>query len=133
MVDWTPDQIALIYWSSYYQHIYELLPDDRPEDSIISDDEALDAYMEALYKKKEEERNEGKVKRRGGNSKKGKLSAWDRGEELIITAAHPEYMNMKYTEERIKASADTSDVEVISPHGKRARERAQTRRNRRGL
>lgn len=127
--DLTPDQLALLYWSNYYQSIYEMLPDDQPDSDTINDDEALDAYMERYFKQKEQERNEGKVKRQGAGNKK-KLSAWDRGEELIITANHPEYMNMAYTEERVKAEG-ASDVEVIAPNSRRARNRAQARRNRR--
>jgi len=127
--DLTPDQLALLYWSNYYQSIYEMLPDDQPDSDTINDDEALDAYMERYFKQKEQERNEGKVKRQGAGSKK-KLSAWDRGEELIITANHPEYMNMAYTEGRVKAEG-ASDVEVIAPNSRRARNRAQARRNRR--
>lgn len=129
--DLTPDQVSLLNWSAYYQIVHEMMPDDAPDEETIADDEALDAHMDAVRKKHEEERNEGRVKRRGSASKKGKLSAWDRGEELIITSAHPEYMNMAYSDKRIKAGEDVSEVEVISPNSRRARNRAQARRNRR--
>lgn len=127
--DLTPDQLNLLYWSNYYQSIYEMLPDEQPDSETIENDEALDAYMEALFKRRDQERNEGRVKRSSGN-KKGKLSAWDRGEELIITANHPEYFKMQYSEERVKAGEGTSEIEVMAPNSRRARNRASARRNR---
>jgi len=126
--DLTPDQMGLIYWSNYYQSIDEMMPDEQPDRETIANDEELDAYMESYFKRRDEERNQGKVKRRGGS--KNKLSAWDRGEEVIVTAAHPEYMNMAYSEQRVKASEGASDVEVIAPNSRRARNRARARQNR---
>lgn len=125
--DLTPDQLALLYWSNYYQSIYEMLPDDQPDEDIISNDEDLDSFMESYFKRRDQERNEGKVTRRGG---KNKLSAWDRSEEVIITAAHPDYMSMDYSEKRIETSDSVSDVEVVAPNSRRARNRAQSRLDR---
>jgi hypothetical protein len=111
--------------------IYEMMPDDRPDDKTIQDDEALDLYMEDLAKRREEERTENRLKRRGGNNRKAKLSAWDRGEEIIITADHPDYMTMVYSEKRVSADEGTTDVEVVSPNSRRARnKRSIARRNR---
>ncbi len=130
--DLTPDQLGLLYWSNYYQSIYEMMPDDQPDDETIQDDEALDKYMEDYFKRREKERNEGKVNRRNTSRKgKGKLAAWDRSDELIITPSHPEYMKMEYSEERIK-SEETSEVEVVAPNSKRARNRRAMARNRQG-
>jgi hypothetical protein len=129
LYDLTPDQMGLLYWSSYYQSIYEMMPDDQPSSEIIDDDEALDSYMEAFFKRREEERNEGRVKRSSGN-RKGKLSAWDKGEELIITPNHPDYMQMQYSEKRIQAEEGITAVEAVAPNSRRARNRAQARRNR---
>ncbi len=84
--DLTTDQQSLLYWSNYYQSIYEMLPDEQPADEIIQDDEALDAYMEAYFKKRELEKNEGRLKRRSGG--KGKLSS-ENSAEVIITSNHP--------------------------------------------
>lgn len=126
--DLTPDQLGLLYWSNYYQSIYEMMPDERPDDHIIDDDEALDKYMEQYSKLREKDRNESKVKRGSGTlAQKQKLSAWDRGEELIITPANPNYMNLAYTEERVQAG-DASEVEVIAPNSRRARNRRAARR-----
>lgn len=128
--DLTPDQINLLYWSNYYQSIYEMLPDDQPDEDIIKDDESLDHHMEAYFKRRQAERNEGKVTRRGAASGKGKLSAWDKGDELIVTPAHPEYMAISYSEERVKAEEGSSEVEAISPNSRRARNRRDRSRAR---
>lgn len=130
LYDLTPNQVGLIYWSSYYQQIYEMLPDEQPDQETIDDDESLDAFMDRYFKRREEEKNEGRVRRGSGGGQDKKLSAWDRGQELIITANHPEYMKMDYSEERVKTQASVSDVEVISPGSRRARNRAMGRQQR---
>lgn len=124
--DLTPDQQSLLYWSNYYQSIYEMLPDDQPDDDIIKDDEALDSYMESYFKQREQDRNSGRLKRRSGGE--GKLEA-SKSQELIITPNHPEYLHMAYTEERVKAGV-ASDVEVVAPNSRRARNRRSARRGR---
>ena len=125
--DLTPDQQALLYWSNYYQSIYEMLPDDQPNDETIRDDEALDAYMEMYFKQREQERNQGRLKR--GSGGKGRLSA-DTADEVIITSNNPEYLHMAYSEERISAAEGSSDVEVVSPNSRRARNQRAARRGR---
>jgi len=125
--DITPDQLGLLYWSNYYQSIFEMMPDDQPDDDIIKDDAALDKYMEQYHKEREWERNEGKAKRGVGSSSKQKLSAWERGDELIITPANPNYMDLAYSEERVQAG-ESSEVEVIAPNSKRARNRRAAKR-----
>lgn len=133
--DLTPDQLSLLYWSNYYQSIYEMLPDDQPPSDIIADDEKLDKYMEEYFKEKEAERNESKAEKRSDKSDgspKGyqpKLNAWKRGEELIITPAHPDYTGLAYTEQRIKPPDGVSDVEVIAPNSRRARNRRARNRS----
>jgi len=124
--DLTPDQLGLLYWSNYYQSIYEMLPDEQPDDDTIKDDEALDKYMERYSKMREKDRNESKVK--SGGTLASKLSAWDKGEELIITPANPNYMNLAYSEERVKAGEAVSEVEVIAPDSRRARNRRTMKR-----
>ena len=129
--DLTPDQLGLLYWSNYYQSIWEMMPDEQPDDEIIRDDEALDKYMERYAKMRERDRNESKV--RGGAGTLGstqKLSAWDRGEELLITPANPNYMDLSYSEERVQGG-DSSEVEVVSPNSRKARNRLASRRTER--
>ncbi len=123
--DLTPDQQALLFWSNHYHSIYEMLPDDKPDDDVINDDKALDEYMEQYFKRIEADRNESRMKRHSG--RKGKLSASEK-EEVIITQAHPEYMKMAYSEQRVQASDGATDVEVVSPNSRRVRNRRAARR-----
>ena len=125
--DLTTDQQSLLYWSNYYQSIYEMLPDEQPADEIIQDDEALDAYMEAYFKKRELEKNEGRLKRRSGG--KGKLSS-ENSAEVIITSNHPEYLGLEYSDKRVQAAPESSEVEVVSPNSRRARNQRAARKNR---
>jgi hypothetical protein len=125
--DLTPDQQSLLYWSNYYQSIYEMLPDDQPDDDVINDDESLDNYMEVYFKQREQERNQGRLKRRSGG--KGKLSA-DSSDEVIVTTNHPDYLQMTYSDKRVKSDA-AAEVEVIAPNSRRARGRRAAARNRR--
>lgn len=123
----TPDQQSLLYWSNFYQSIYEMMPDDQPDDETIQDDEALDAYMEMYFKDREADRNEGKLKR--GSRRSGKLAAKE-SDEVIVTANHPDYLSMVYTDKRVQAGEAESEVEVISPNSRRAKNRRAARRGR---
>lgn len=127
--DLTTDQLSMLYWSNYYQSIYEMLPDDQPSEDIIKDDTALDSFMEDYFKRKTKERKEGRASP-SSTGKRNKLSPWEKGEELIITPAHPQYMSMEYSEERVQAREGSSEVEVISPHTRRARNRSRARMGR---
>jgi len=42
--EWTQLQDALVYWSQYYDYVYE--SPDRPNDMVIENDAALDAWVE---------------------------------------------------------------------------------------
>jgi hypothetical protein len=88
---YTTDQLSLAYWSNYYQNIYEMMPDDRPTDMVIDDDDALDAYMKVFY----EERNREDNTRRSKSNRSGKLSAFD-SEEVIVTRSHELYQDIIY-------------------------------------
>lgn len=93
--DYTPDMLNLAFWTNYYNNIYEMMPEDRPSDSIIEDDEALDAYMNSFY----EERNRNDAARKSKRVSSGKLSAFDR-EEVIITQSNPLYEDIQYDKPR---------------------------------
>ena len=95
----------------------------------INDDEALDSYMEAYFKQREQERSGGRLKRRSGG--KGKLSA-ESSDEVIVTTNHPDYLRTTYSEKRAASSEGPSDVEVVAPNSRRARNRRAAKRNRRG-
>lgn len=90
--NYTTDQLNLVYWSNYYQNIYEMLPDDRPSDLVIDDDETLDAYMKTFY----EERSREEASRRSKSNRSGKLSAFD-AEEVIVTSSHELYQDIDYS------------------------------------
>lgn len=93
--DYTTDQLNLSYWSNYYQNIYEMLPEDRPTDLVIEDDDSLDAYMKVFY----EERTREEASRKSKTKRSGKLSAFD-SEEVIITRSHELYQDIEYNTPR---------------------------------
>lgn len=88
---YTTNQLNLAYWSNYYQNIYDMMPEDRPADIIIEDDDSLDAYMKSLY----EERNRQDATRKHNHKRSGKLSAFD-AEEVIVTRSHELYQDIEY-------------------------------------
>ncbi len=102
---YTNDMLNLAYWSNYYQNIYEMLPEDRPSDLVVEDDDALDAYMKSYYaeKTKEDAARKSKVKNTG------RLSAFD-SEEVIVTRSNELYEDIEYDKpreaQRIKDRAD---------------------------
>jgi hypothetical protein len=76
----TGDQDSLIYWSQVYDAAYESM--DRPSQSIIDDDEALDKWFEDQAKKrKTKEAESGK----NDIGKKGTSKIWRHSEVGIIT------------------------------------------------
>lgn len=112
--EYTGDQLNLVYWSNYYQSIYELLPEDRPSDIVIEDDEALDAYMKSLY----EERNRDAAERKSKSVRRGKLSAFN-AEEVIVTRSHELYEEIKYdTPREAQKIKDRVDLKKRSRKGK---------------
>lgn len=103
--EYTTDMLNLTFWSNYYQQVYELLPEDRPPDNIIEDDESLDAYMDSFYNERQKESMARKAKRKTP----GKLSAFDQ-EEVIVTKSNELYEDIKYDKpreaQRIKDKTD---------------------------
>jgi hypothetical protein len=112
---YTNDMLNLAYWSNFYQSVYEMMPDDRPPDSIIEDDEALDAYMHEYY----EERSREDASRRGKKFNKGKLSAFDK-EEVIITQSNELYQDIKYDKPReAQKIKDRTDIKKRTRRGRK--------------
>jgi len=103
--EYTTDMLNLAFWSNYYQQVYELLPEDRPPDHIIEDDESLDAYMDSFYSERKKESMARKAERKIS----GKLSAFDQ-EEVIVTKSNELYEDIKYDKpreaQRIKDKTD---------------------------
>jgi hypothetical protein len=90
--------LNLAYWSNFYQSVYEMMPRDRPPDSVIDDDDSLDAYMKDFY----EERNREDASEWSKNKTKsgrGKLSAFDK-EEVIVTQSNELYEDIDYDKPR---------------------------------
>lgn len=94
---YTNDMLNLAYWSNFYQNIYEMMAKDRPPDSIIEDDDALDAYMKAYYEERSREEAAERDKNKLGS--RGKLSAFNK-EEVIVTKSHELYEDIDYTKPR---------------------------------
>jgi hypothetical protein len=103
---YTSDMLNLMYWSNYYQNIYDMMPEDRPPDSIIDDDDAIDSYMNAYY----EEKNREDAARQSKDRTQGKLSAFDK-EEVIVTQANELYEDIEYdTPREAQRIKDRSEV-----------------------
>lgn len=110
---YTSDQLNLVYWSNYYQNIYEMMPEDRPSDLVIEDDDSLDAYMKAFY----EDRNRKDSRRKHNSSRSGKLSAFD-SEEVILTRAHELYEDIAYDKPReAQKIKDRADIKKRTRRG----------------
>ena len=110
---YTADQLSLIYWSSFYQGIYEMMPEDRPSDLVIEDDDALDAYMKTFY----EERNKDEASRKHKNKRSGRLQAFD-SEEVIVTRSHELYQDIDYdTPREAQKLKDRVDVKKRTKRG----------------
>lgn len=88
---YTVDQLALAYWSHFYQAIFDMLTDERPQDSVIEDDLALDAFMKNYM---EERNREGQANFHKNN--RGKLTAWNHQETLVMRS-NESYGDMEYS------------------------------------
>ena len=110
--DYNVDQLMLLYWSHYYQSINEMLPDDRPSEEIIEDDEALDAYMKDWQAEKSRERTASRAQK---GQKYGEKSAWDHGETLVMRS-NPMHQDIEYSEtlaEKSKTSGSSLDAAPV--------------------
>jgi hypothetical protein len=93
--DYSVDQLSLAYWSYFYSSIFEMLPDERPPEYIIEDDESLDAFMKSYSEEKNREASASREKR--SSDKKGVKSAWEHGETLVMRS-NPLYKEINYSE-----------------------------------
>jgi len=100
----TPDQKNLIWWTKYYQSIYEMLPDDQPEDYIIEDDESLDSYMADLQKERSQERASRRAEKKYGPA--AKMA------ERLIMRSHPDYLQYEYDLVNPHAQKGRSDISL---------------------
>jgi hypothetical protein len=112
-IDYSNDMVNLAYWSNFYQNVYEMMPEDRPTDIIIEDDESLDAYMKEYYDEKNREMAEAQSRKRTG----GNMSAFD-NEEVIVTKSHALYHDIKYTKPK-EAMKEKGKANVVKRTGSR--------------
>lgn len=105
-VDYNIDQLNLVYWSNYYDQIYQMMPSDRPSDEVINEDDLLDKFMEDYYN---EMNNETSIRKERKIKNKGTLSAFD-SEEVIVTQSSELYHDIKYDKpkeaQKVKNRAD---------------------------
>lgn len=116
--DYSIDQLTLLYWSHFYQSIYEMLSSDRPPDTVIEDDQALDAYMTDW----QAERNRDAVAARSqSNNKYGNNSAWDHGETLVMRS-NPVHEDVEYSETLAEKSVHGKASQVdAAPMGRESK------------
>ncbi len=108
--EYSVDQLTLLYWSHFYQSIYEMMPDERPADTIIEDDQALDAYMKDWHSDRNRDAAASKAKK---NKHYGQNSAWDH-EETLVMRSNPMHEDIEYTETAAGKAlyADSSSVDA---------------------
>lgn len=114
-VDFSTDMTNLLYWSHFYQNIYEMV-EEQPSEDIIEDDSALDAYMENYYKELKNRR----LTSRGSGTK---IDAMD-NEQVIVTPAHELHKDIEYDKpreaQRLK-DRKIAEVKDRNPRKKRKR------------
>jgi hypothetical protein len=116
--EYTNDMLNLAYWSHYYQNVYEMLPDSQPPESIIEDDDALDAYLKDYY---DEQKREMSGRRKHRPVKGGRLSAFDK-DEVIITRANELYEDIDYDKPReSQAIQDRNLITKKTTHSSKSR------------
>ena len=122
--DYSIDQLTLLYWSHFYQSIYEMLSSDRPPDTVIEDDQALDAYMSDWHA----DRNRDAVASRSQNGNQyGNNSAWDHGETLVMRS-NPVHEDVEYSETLAEKSVHGKAAQVdAAPMGRESKKTGLTK------
>jgi hypothetical protein len=122
--DYNTDQLTLLYWSHFYQSVYEMLSDDRPPDTIIEDDQALDAYMNDWQAERNRDATAARSKK---NNKYGQNSAWDHGETLVMKS-NPVHSDVEYSETLAEKSVHGRASQVdAAPMGREAKKTGLTK------
>lgn len=108
-VEYTTDMLNLSYWANFYRSIYEMMPEDIPPDYVVSDDDALDSYMEAYYSRR---KNEREVARATSSTKSNFGSAFDHP-DVFVMKSNPIYEDIDYNNpklgEKNKGKVDLKD------------------------
>jgi hypothetical protein len=100
-VELTPDQKNLLWWTGYYQSLYEMMPEDQPDEWVIQDDEALDNYMEDLHKERSKDRAERKAEKQFGAQSAEKMAT------SLVMYSHPSYHDKDYDKVNKTSSGKT--------------------------
>lgn len=125
--EYNTDQLTLLYWSHFYQSIYEMLSDDRPPDVIIEDDQALDAYMNDWQAERNRDATASRAQK---NNKYGQNSAWDHGETLVMRS-NPVHADVEYSETLAEKSVHGKSSQVdAAPTGRESRKTKLTKARR---
>lgn len=129
VIELTPDQLNLIWWSSYYQSIYEMMPEDQPEHWVIEDDELLDKHMEELHKERSKETQSKREEKKYGTRTAMKM------QEALVFRSHPDYERLQYDEvpatsvKGDKANTDLKDdIRMRGARRKKSKEISKSRR-----
>jgi hypothetical protein len=86
VADWNPSQVALSYWFSFYDSIYE--HPERPPQKIINNDDLLDKWVEDKTKEMEDRAKKSNSKYGGQYQPKGAL---DHEEVIVFDNADDDY------------------------------------------
>ncbi len=120
MSEYTPDQLMLCYWSNFYQSVYEMLSEDRPPESVIEDDAALDAYMKDWAAERSREASTAQAKKKYGNSTA--MGYADRGGEVLVMKSNDMYGDMEYSKTlKEKGLAKNGSAQDAAPIGRKGR------------
>lgn len=111
-IDFTPDQKNLVYWSYFYKNIYEMLPDDRPDDETIDNDEELDKWLEDYHQRRAEERQSARLTKVGSSSAMNK-------DEVLVFRSNPMYNKIEYNAPPTVGGDATSTSPTAESEGKR--------------
>jgi hypothetical protein len=83
VADWNPSQVALAYWFSFYDNIYE--HPERPPMKVINNDDLLDKWVEDKTREME------KRAKKGDTSNTVSRGALEYDEVIIFDNADEEY------------------------------------------
>ena len=119
VIDLTPDQTNLAWWAGYYDGIYQMMPEDQPDDATIEDDEALDNYMEELHKERSRERQDA---RRNKGNPFGSKSARNMQTQLIMRN-NPDYFDLEYDKPPSHGDGLERRLQDEAPAGSKAAKR----------
>lgn len=78
--DWNINQVALAFWSNFYDNIFE--HPERPENKVIDNDDLLDKWVKDKTKEMEELARKNSKKHRNGSGIS--MSAHDHSEVIIF-------------------------------------------------